>query len=325
VEQGDRLFKQCGVTISAATSDGAGTLEVISFDTSTSSLRMSDLGSPHRSCGGHRVVRAPGGHSAGRYPNCEPQHNVLILKQPRKNTLDTGGCLNVDFGDPVMLHGLGLLNVPYEEPVKVTIMNGDGSDIVILSPDNLGKNSLWKVLATNPEIQRKGVVIVTLCFSGSRTALSYINFSSIAKEASITQRFKKESPVGEEEEEFPWCSELLMGLMMETKNGSSRLLKPVSGYSPVKYNQTLHISELPEDFIVAMQPSSDAVKSIRIFLPSEDVFIEKPPFALSSLKLLHNIVHGPLAFRVDAYGSVEGGTTSDTFLGSCTWKMMVKK
>jgi hypothetical protein len=32
-----------------------------------------------------------------------------------------GSCMNIDFDVPVLLVGMGLLNIPEDEPVKITV------------------------------------------------------------------------------------------------------------------------------------------------------------------------------------------------------------
>ena len=130
-EQNDKLTRSCSLSVSGANTNSMGTREIDVLETGGVLYGMSDLGSPHSSCGGHRSVTGSGGRSDGPFPNCEPQGKVVVLEQAEDDPMK-GGCVNVDFVDPVVLNGLGLLNLPDDDSVKVTVSRRFDRAMVVL-------------------------------------------------------------------------------------------------------------------------------------------------------------------------------------------------
>ena len=60
-------------------------------------------------------------------------------------------------------------------------MDGDGNDLVITSPDTAGRNSLWKVHVTNPEVTKKGVVLISIC-SKTSVGVSFVDFFGVKEQ-----------------------------------------------------------------------------------------------------------------------------------------------
>ena len=122
-EQNDKLERDCSLTMSGANGNGKETRQIEVFNTAKAAVNgMFNLGSPHSSCGGHRGVNGSGGHAESVFANCEAQGNVLVLEQEEDGSGPVaGGCMNVDFVDPVVLDGLSLLDLPDQETVKITV------------------------------------------------------------------------------------------------------------------------------------------------------------------------------------------------------------
>jgi hypothetical protein len=120
MQQSDLLARECDLTLTGADHDSTGTLQIDVVNSSDVGYGMSNLGSPHSSCGGKRRVTGEGGRAEGPYPNCEAQENVLVLDKVDK-TQKEGGCINIDFIVPVQLDGIGLLDVLGDEPAKITV------------------------------------------------------------------------------------------------------------------------------------------------------------------------------------------------------------
>ena len=118
VDQQDSLEHACSFTVSGADADTTGSRQVNVLDTANITNEMWGLGSPHSSCGGHMNVTGHGGQANGPFPNCRPLGKVLFVEEDTKKS---GGCLNIDFVDPVDLMGMGILNLPEHGSVRVTV------------------------------------------------------------------------------------------------------------------------------------------------------------------------------------------------------------
>jgi len=294
------------------------------LDSFLSSGLKSDFGSPHRSCGGHQSVDGEGGQADGLYPNCEAQGNVVVL-EPDSQAQASGGCMNLDFSDPVMLTGLALLNLPDDEPVKITIMDGDGSEHVITSPDNAGRNSLWKVHMTHPEVKIKGAVLLTICFTDSPGALSYVDFfvdkSEDDNDIHDDQIDITHVDMDGHENDFPWCGKDISGFALvsptKTTNATSLVWKPMYGYDSLFEGQIIWLTDLAADVAIVTKTAA-SVQLIKFFLPSGESMALAPPFLMKNLNWFHQLTEGPVELRADGFGSENGDTA---FLGSCSMKL----
>ena len=120
VDQQDSLEHACSFTVSGAEGDTTGSRQINVLDTANITNAMWGHGSPHSSCGGQMNVTGQGGHVNGPLPNCMAQGKALYAQQESGDE-ERGGCLNIDFVDPVDLVGMGILNVPEFGSVHVTV------------------------------------------------------------------------------------------------------------------------------------------------------------------------------------------------------------
>ena len=118
VDQRDILEHSCAFAVTGTNADTTGSRSVNVLDSSNISRRdgVWDLGSPHSSCGGPANV--PGINCT--FSNCMSQGNILYVEEENMSSMK-GGCMNIDFVDPVQITGIGVLNMPNEGTVRVTV------------------------------------------------------------------------------------------------------------------------------------------------------------------------------------------------------------
>ena len=126
VNQTSMLRKQCHLSVSGSMANGMGNLAVSVFNSSHPTAQQLMLGSPHASCGGDPRVLGPGGSVHGPFPNCKSQGSMLVLQNPAipsrtPSSHDKGGCLFLDFVDPVQLKNVVILSTDPGEPVVISV------------------------------------------------------------------------------------------------------------------------------------------------------------------------------------------------------------
>jgi hypothetical protein len=125
-QQGAALLAKCGVNVRAK--EGTTVRDVNVFDSarvkSQNDKDDPDLGSPNKFCPGGGPGKGNGGKPDGPFPNCNPQGNLLIIQDPRKdprfaNDSPFGGCIFFEFERPIELVNVGLLHG--EAPATITV------------------------------------------------------------------------------------------------------------------------------------------------------------------------------------------------------------
>jgi hypothetical protein len=125
-KQQDELFAKCGVKVSAKEGNTARKVNI--FDSSKIKSQNDDddpdLGAPNKFCPGGGPGKGDGGKPDGPFPNCNPQGNLLVIQDPRKNPSVAndspfGGCLFFEFERPIELVNIGLLHG--EAPATITV------------------------------------------------------------------------------------------------------------------------------------------------------------------------------------------------------------
>ena len=112
-----------------------------------------DLGSPNQFCNPSGPGIGDGGDPTlpgNQFPNCEPQGNLLIIQDPSQpnetmpNDSLPGGCLIIEFEDPVELVNMGTLD--FEEGASITVLDENDEEILSFSSPNENKdNGFWSV------------------------------------------------------------------------------------------------------------------------------------------------------------------------------------
>ena len=120
VDQADILEQAFFLKVSGTKQNNSGTREVTVIDTgNVTKSNQWQLGPPHGSCGGQDKVNGVGGRVGGLFPNCPAQGTALVLQ--RHDIVGVEGCINFDFVDPVDLKGMGILNVPDEGTITISV------------------------------------------------------------------------------------------------------------------------------------------------------------------------------------------------------------
>jgi hypothetical protein len=116
-QQGAQLLAKCGVKVSAK--EGNIVRDVNVFDSTNIRSQNDnddpDLGAPNKFCPGGGPGKGNGGSPNGPFPNCNPQGNLLVIQDPRKNPRFAndspfGGCILFEFERPIDLENVGLLH-----------------------------------------------------------------------------------------------------------------------------------------------------------------------------------------------------------------------
>eukprot|EP00523_Entomoneis_sp_CCMP467_P020743 CAMPEP_0168838568 /NCGR_PEP_ID=MMETSP0727-20121128/5708_1 /TAXON_ID=265536 /ORGANISM="Amphiprora sp., Strain CCMP467" /LENGTH=705 /DNA_ID=CAMNT_0008892023 /DNA_START=370 /DNA_END=2484 /DNA_ORIENTATION=- len=203
VDQADALQSSCALVVRGYehTSNelhASGSRAINVFNSSSPTARQWNLGSPHWSCGGNPQVNGVGGRSDGDFPNCGEggQGNILVLQSkgtpqrvPRSS--EQGGCIHLEFVDPVDLTNLAILIASTgEEAITVSILAGDGEEIRIVSPNNVAENSLWLLNTTDLSAPVRNTLVAEICFR---------SFGGVS---SISFRKNCDSETGEESTEI---------------------------------------------------------------------------------------------------------------------------
>jgi hypothetical protein len=202
--------------------------------------------------------------------------------------------------------------------MSMQIMDGEGIIVAITSPENAGRNSLWNVHLTDPNVKRKGVVLITICFPSTGGALSFVDFfAETENNKPSPPEFQVKEEIGdrsaEDEETFPWCGRHLAGFSFveNSMDSSQNSIAAIPGYESLFDGQVLRLSELPQDFAI-VPATDDNVGSVKYFLPSSEIVLLPPPFRLTNEWLCQT--QGTVKLRADAFAPAHVG---EKFLGSC--------
>ena len=300
VDQMGTLVDSCGVIISGSKEDSTGSLPAMVVETSLAhEIDRRTLGSPHNSCGGDESIVFTGGHTHGLFPNCNSQGKVVVLDVPPGSQGEIGGCLNVDWIDPVLLIGVGLFDLPHASTARITLMNAEGETTVITSPPTADRNSVWIVNSTNPEVRQHGVIIMTICAT-TPVALSYID---VQAESFAEPSLSNDTPLTSEdidEAEFPWCGHFISGFT---------LVDQASVLKRTLEDGAILVQEDIQSTLINVT-TDKSVGNVRFFLPHGEVTIASPQFQVSASWLEE--YNGPIQIRADSFAP-----GFERFLGSC--------
>ncbi|KAL7578817.1 hypothetical protein ACA910_016038 [Epithemia clementina (nom. ined.)] len=310
VDQADFLLHSCAVTVTGADADNTGSRQVNVLDSSNITTDgLWDLGSPHSSCGGQMNVTGYGGQIYDTFANCKSLGKILYVEQnplSRKH----GGCMNIEFGDPVNLLGIGILNVPEVGSVHITTTDADGENGVATSPDHAGPNSFWSVDTTRLPKSRH-VVLVSIC-SPVVTGLAFIDFQNATDHplSIIEQAVSDHTSAEPEDAKLSingdlTCGPGVTGFFLVDRHGNK-----LPGFSHLRNGQVIPSDGLPYGADLAAHHGENlgAVK-----YETEkwgDVYESNFPFRVNS-----NTFHLPGNYTLKAHGY--GDAEFSTLLNTC--------